>query len=63
MPVKKQEYRKVCLVMRLLCIFMYIAGFPRTVEQAKQLDHKQKFDIVINLDVPFGEIKRRIEVG
>jgi hypothetical protein len=41
---------------------IYVAGFPRTIEQAKQLNAKQKFDIVINLDVPFSEIKRRVEV-
>lgn len=37
-------------------------GFPRTIGQAESLDTKQKFDVVINLDVPFSEIKRRIEV-
>ena len=36
-------------------------GFPRTIEQAKQLNNVQRFDLVINLDVPFREIKRRIE--
>jgi adenylate kinase family enzyme len=41
---------------------LFVAGFPRTIEQAKQLNTKQTFDVVIHLDVPFSEIKRRIEV-
>jgi hypothetical protein len=46
-----------------LYVVPYLAGFPRTIEQAKQLNARHKFDLVINLDVPFSEIKRRIEVS
>lgn len=34
-------------------------GFPRTVEQAKELEKIAKIDAVINLDVPFDTLKRR----
>lgn len=34
-------------------------GFPRTVEQAKQLEHIAKVDAVIELAVSFDEIRRR----
>lgn len=34
-------------------------GFPRTVAQAEALEKLTKIDAVINLDVPFDEIRRR----
>lgn len=34
-------------------------GFPRTIEQAKELDKIAKIDAVINLDVPFEVLRRR----
>uniref|UniRef100_H2YJ95 GTP:AMP phosphotransferase, mitochondrial n=1 Tax=Ciona savignyi TaxID=51511 RepID=H2YJ95_CIOSA len=35
-------------------------GFPRTIEQAKELSKKEKLDCVINLDVPFNTIRERL---
>lgn len=34
-------------------------GFPRTIPQAEELKKIAKIDAVINLDVPFDEIRRR----
>ncbi len=34
-------------------------GFPRTIEQAKALENLAKIDAIINLEVPFDEIRRR----
>lgn len=34
-------------------------GFPRTVAQAEALEKLTKIDIVIHLDVPFDELRRR----
>lgn len=34
-------------------------GFPRTLNQAKELENIAKIDAVINLDVPFDVIRRR----
>ena len=34
-------------------------GFPRTISQAEALENMAKIDAVINLEVPFDEIRRR----
>ncbi|KAK7101014.1 GTP:AMP phosphotransferase AK3, mitochondrial-like [Littorina saxatilis] len=36
-------------------------GFPRTVEQAKSLEHDEPVDVVLNLRVPFDVILDRIK--
>ena len=36
-------------------------GFPRSLEQAKQLDQQYPIDMVVNLEVPDAEILRRLE--
>ncbi|XP_033123083.1 GTP:AMP phosphotransferase AK3, mitochondrial-like [Anneissia japonica] len=36
-------------------------GFPRTVTQAEALMKEQQIDTVINLDIPFDEIVKRLE--
>ena len=35
-------------------------GFPRTIAQAEALDEITKIDLVINIDVDFEEVKRRL---
>ena len=39
-----------------------VAGFPRTITQAKELDEAQQISTVLNLAVPFATIRERIEV-
>ncbi|XP_076440179.1 GTP:AMP phosphotransferase AK3, mitochondrial-like [Babylonia areolata] len=36
-------------------------GFPRTVAQARELDHAEQLDVVMNLRVPFDVILNRIK--
>ena len=36
-------------------------GFPRSLDQAKQLDEQFPMDVVLNLDVPEPEIMKRLE--
>ena len=40
---------------------LWFTGFPRTVEQAKELLHVQEIDFIVNLRVPFEVIIDRIK--
>ena len=42
-------------------VSLLLDGFPRTINQAKELDAKEKIDAVINLAVPFDVIIDRVK--
>jgi nucleoside-triphosphate--adenylate kinase len=42
---------------------LMLDGFPRSMEQAHIVDQRIKFDVVLNIDVPFNTIIERLQVG
>ena len=43
-------------------VYYNCVGFPRTIEQARLLDEKIKFNFVLNIEVPFPVIIDRLKV-